>query len=184
MNDTSSVNRNVILYIASSLDGYIATSEGDLSFLSSVQDENEDYGYSAFIKTIDTVIMGRKTYDWVMNHAQEFPHLEKTVYIITRTARPAKGNIQFYTGELKHLIHELKSNPGKNIFIDGGAEIVNILLKDGLIDELIISVIPTLLGDGIKLFKTGCPRQILKLKKIERYPTELIQLHYIVKRTS
>ncbi|MEI7504924.1 MAG: dihydrofolate reductase, partial [Paludibacter sp.] len=70
-------NRKVILYIAMSLDGYIAKPNDDLSFLSMVQQEGEDYGYTDFVNTVDTVIMGRKTYDWVMTQVPEFPHNDK-----------------------------------------------------------------------------------------------------------
>src|SRR6476620_11674142 len=95
--------RKVILYIATSLDGYIAKPNDDLSFLSIVQKEDEDYGYADFVKTVDTVIIGRKTYDWVTKQF-DFPHEDKKAYIITRTARPSIDNIQFYIGNLMDLV--------------------------------------------------------------------------------
>jgi dihydrofolate reductase len=170
--------RKVILFIAASLDGYIATPDEDLSFLSIVQQEGEDYGYSEFIEHIDTVIMGRKTYDWITKEMNEFPHSDKDTYIITRTPRPENGKIRFFTGDLSDLVHRLKLDSGKNIFIDGGSEIIDVLLKDNLIDELIISIIPILLGDGIRLFKDGRPELRLKLMHSECYGTGLVQLHY------
>src|ERR1044072_5229564 len=121
-------NRKVVLYIAMSIDGYIAKPNDDLSFLSVVQKDGEDYGYSEFIKTVDTVILGRKTYDWVMKQVPEFQHADKLTYVITRTAKPGIGKTNFYTGNLKNLIAQLQTVPGKNIFIDGGAEIVNVLM--------------------------------------------------------
>ena len=172
------LDRKVILYIAVSLDGYIAKPNDDLSFLSIVQKDGEDYGYSEFLKSVDTVILGRKTYDWVMQHAPEFSHEDKNTYVITRTARPTIGKTNFYTGILKDLISKLKSEQGKNIFIDGGAEIVNELLKDNLIDEFIISLIPILVGNGTKLFKDGRPEQILELVSTKQFDTGLTQLHY------
>lgn len=171
-------DRKVILFIAASLDGYIATSDEDLSFLSIVQQEGEDYGYSEFISHVDTVIMGRKTYDWIMNEMKDFPHKDKETYIITRTPRPENGRINFFTGNLTDLVRRLKLDSGKNIFIDGGAEIIDSLLKDNLIDEMIISIIPILLGDGIRLFKDGRPELRLKLMHSECYGTGLVQLHY------
>ncbi|MEI6821896.1 MAG: dihydrofolate reductase family protein [Bacteroidota bacterium] len=170
--------RKVILYIAMSLDGYIAKNNNDMSFLSIVQKDGEDYGYNDFIKEIDTVIMGRKTYDWVMTQVKEFPHVDIDSYIFTRTPAPSKGKISFYTGNLKELILELKQNEGKNIFIDGGAEIVNLLMQDNLIDEYIISIIPILLGDGLRLFKGSIMEQNLELIRSKQYKTGLIQLHY------
>lgn len=171
-------NRQVILYIAMSLDGYIAKPNDDLSFLSTVEKEGEDYGYADFVSTIDTVILGRKTYDWVMKQVGEFPHADKNAYIITRTARPTIGKTVFYTGDLTNLVRKLKSENGKNIFCDGGAEIVNELLKNDLLDEIIISVIPILVGNGTRLFKDGRPEQKLKLLDVKTFDTGLTQLHY------
>ncbi len=172
------MSRKVILYIASSLDGYIAKPNDDLGFLSIVQQDGEDYGYADFVNSVDTVILGRKTYDWVMTQIPEFPHADKNSFIITRTARPNIGKISFYTGKLKDLISKLKAEQGKNIFIDGGAEIVNELLKENLIDEFIISVIPILVGNGTKLFKDGRPEQKLELVSTKQFDKGLMQLHY------
>lgn len=167
----------MILYIAMSLDGYIAKPDDDLSFLSMVEKEGEDYGYADFISTVDTVIMGRKTYDWVIKQV-DFPHSDKDAYIITRTARAPIGRTVFYTADLSELVKTLKSAQGKNIFCDGGAEIVNELLKKDLIDEMIISVIPILLGSGTRLFKDGRPEQKLILVNAKTFDTGLTQLHY------
>jgi len=170
-------DRKIILYIAMSLDGYIAKPNDDLSFLSIVETEGEDYGYADFVATVDTVIIGRKTYEWVTNQV-EFPHADKTAYVITRTPRSNRGKTFFYTGDLTELIRKLKSEPGKNIFCDGGAEIVNELLKNNLIDELIISVIPILVGEGTRLFKEGRPERILKLISTKTFDSGLVQLRY------
>lgn len=174
--------RKVILYIASSLDLYIAKPDDDLSFLSVVEKEGEDYGYSQFIQSVDTVIIGRKTYDWVMKHVPEFVHKDKESYVVTRTARPTEGNVQFFTGSLKELILNLKRKEGNNIFIDGGAEIVNELMKQNLIDEIILSIIPVILGEGTKLFKHGIPEEKLILESSKSFDTGLVQLHYSIKR--
>ncbi len=171
-------DRKVILYIASSLDGYIAKPNDDLSFLSIVQQDGEDYGYADFVKSVDTVILGRKTYDWVMTQVSEFPHADKNSFIITRTARPSIGKTNFYTGKLKDLISKLKAEQGKNIFIDGGAEIVNELLKENLIDEFIISVIPILVGNGTRLFKDSRPELKLELVSTKQFDKGLTQLYY------
>jgi dihydrofolate reductase len=173
-------NRKVIVYIAASLDGYIAKPNDDLSFLSMVEEDGEDYGYAAFINDVDTVILGRKTYDWVIANAPEFSHADRQTYIVTRTARPSIGNTRFYTGDLKELVLQLKAEQGKNIFVDGGAEIVNWLLKEKLIDELYISFIPILLGEGVRLFKDGRPEQQLQLIGVKHFRKGLVQVHYIV----
>lgn len=161
-----------------SLDGFIATKENDLQFLSLVEQEGEDYGYNHFSETVDTVIIGRKTYEKVLEMGYEYPHTDKDVYIITRTARPSVGTFQFYNGELAKLVNDLKNKPGKNIYCDGGAEIVNELIKSDCIDEYILSVIPILLGDGIRLFKGEVPTQHLKLLSSKQFDKGLVQLHY------
>lgn len=170
--------RKVILYIAMSADGYIAKTDGDLKFLNVVEKENEDYGYQKFIETIDTVILGRKTYDKVLDMGFDFSHTDKESYIITRTPRPSIGNINFYSGNLKELVTNLKNREGKNIFIDGGAEIVNILMQDDLIDEFVISLIPVFLGSGIRLFNDNRPESSLKLINSQSFEKGLVQLHY------
>lgn len=172
------VKRRLVLYIAMSLDGYIAKPNDDLSFLSIVEKDGEDYGYFDFITSIDTVIIGRRTYDWVMNQVTEFPHSDMDTFVLTRTPRASVGKTNFYTGDLKSLVLSLKSQDGKNIFVDGGAEIVHELLKFNLIDDLIISIIPTMIGDGIRLFKDGRPEQVLELIDVKQYETGLVQLHY------
>jgi dihydrofolate reductase len=172
------MNRKVVLYIATSLDGYIATADEDLGFLSVVERPGEDYGYGDFIKTVDTVILGRKTYDKVLTFGFGFPHSDKECYIITRTQRQGFDNIVFYTGRLKELIAELKNRSGGSIFIDGGAEIVDILMKENLIDEYVISLIPIFLGDGIRLFKDGRPPESLTLTGSKSFESGLVQLSY------
>ena len=172
--------RTVSLFIATSLDGYIAKPNDDLSFLKLVEKEGEDYGYAAFTATVDTLIVGRKTYDWVVREigTSHYDNGERNVYVITRTERPSVGKTTFYTGNLTELVRQLKSGNGKNIYCDGGAEVINELLKYDLIDELIISVIPVLVGNGTRLFKDGRPEQQLELLATKTFDTGLTQLHY------
>ena len=171
--------RKIILYIAMSLDGYIAKQNDDISFLTAVEQEGEDYGYSKFIETIDTVILGRKTYDKILAMGIDWPYGDRKVYVLTRAPKPDSGHIQFYSGSLSDLISTLKSQEGKHIYCDGGAETVHQLLQEDLIDELIISVIPIMLGDGISLFKGGLPEKRLQLIKSTSFEKGLVQLHYI-----
>lgn len=172
--------RKLSVFIAISLDGYIAKPNNDLSFLKLVEKEGEDYGYAEFISTIDTIIIGRKTYDWVQKEigTSHYDNGERDVYVITRTERPNVGRIKFYTGEPTELVHRLKAENGKNIYCDGGAEVINELLKSNLIDEFIISIVPVLLGNGTKLFKDGRPEQLFEFLTVKTFDTGLIQLHY------
>ncbi len=178
-------NPKLILYIAASLDGYIAKPGDDLSFLDAIQKEGEDYGYSAFISQVGTVIMGRKTFDWVFRAISNVPHPEKETYIITRTAREPIGKTQFYTGDVAELVRELKTKPqrgepGGVIYCDGGAQLANTLYKEGLLDEIIVSIIPVLLGGGVRLFEEGIPERQMQLVGSKAYETGLVQVHYRV----
>ncbi|MXO04831.1 dihydrofolate reductase family protein [Flavobacterium sp. HBTb2-11-1] len=172
--------RKISLFIAMSLDGYIAKPNDDLSFLKLVEKEGEDYGYAEFTANIDTIIIGRKTYDYVLKEIgpSHYDNGQREVYVITRTERPPIGKTTFYTGSLMELIGRLKSEKGKNIYCDGGAEVINELLQNSLIDEFIISIIPVLLGNGTKLFKDGRPEQILEFISAKTFETGLAQLYY------
>ena len=172
--------RKLALFIAMSLDGYIAKPNDDLSFLSLVEKAGEDYGYAEFTATVDTVIIGRKTYDYVLKHIgpSHYDNDQRDVYVITRTDRPKVGRTTFYSGNLAELVSRLKSREGKNIYCDGGAEVINELMKHDLIDEYIISVVPVFLGCGTRLFNEERPEQMLELVGTHTFDTGLIQLHY------
>ncbi|SDK34263.1 Dihydrofolate reductase [Catalinimonas alkaloidigena] len=172
--------RKISIFIATSLDGYIAKPNDDLSFLKLVEKEGEDYGYTKFTDTIDTLIIGRKTYDYVLKEigSSHYDNGQRDIYVVTRTHRPKVGRTTFYTGSLNDLVEQLKSENGKNIYCDGGSEVINELLKNDLIDDFIISVIPVLLGNGTRLFKDDRPEQLLEFVTAKTFDTGLIQLHY------
>lgn len=176
--------RKLSLFIATSLDGYIAKDNDNLDFLKLVEKEGEDYGYAEFTVNIDTIILGRKTYDWVLREigTSHYDNGDRDVYVITRSPRPDSGRTKFYSGSLTGLIQQLRSQNGKDIYCDGGAEIVNELIKSDLIDEYIISIVPILLGSGVRLFKSERPEQVLELVETKTFDTGLTQLRYIRKR--
>ena len=128
--------RKVILYISMSLDGFIATKEDDISWLSSMEKEGEDYGYSAMSERIDTYIIGRITYEVVLElTGGHFPQAEKyDCYVLTRQERFNENGIQFYNGAIEDLIQALKKQEGKDIYCDGGGQIVKLLLEKNLIN--------------------------------------------------
>lgn len=176
------MSRKVNLYIAMSLDGYIAKTDSNIDFLSKVDVPGEDYGYHAFQHSIDTVIWGRKTFDKVLSFGIEIPHKDKHVYVISKSRTGTKEHV-VYHNNVVDLIKDLQTKEGKDIYCDGGGEIVFELLKHSLIDRIIVSVIPHLLGDGIRLFKDGRPEQNIKYKQSVSYPSGLVQLWYDVERS-
>ncbi|GHE30484.1 diacylglycerol kinase [Sphingobacterium griseoflavum] len=163
-----------------SLDGYIAKPNDDLSFLKLVEKEGEDYGYAEFTSRIDTLIIGRKTYDYVVREigTSHYDNGQRDIYVITRNERPQVGRTIFYTDDLTKLVDRLKSENGKHIYCDGGAEVINELLRRDAIDEIIISVVPVLLGNGTRLFNAGRPEQTLEFVMAKTFDSGLIQLHY------
>lgn len=173
-------NRKTVLFIAMSLDGYIADQQGGIDFLKLVEKDGEDYGYGKFFSTIDVVVLGRKTWDTLLSLNIPQPYEGKKVYIISRSRQGFDGNAGYYGEDLPALIRKLKTEKGLDIFIDGGSQVVHSLLKEHLIDRMIISIIPILLGNGTPLFRTGSPLQNLRLIQSKNFPTGLVQLEYEV----
>jgi dihydrofolate reductase len=169
--------RKIILYIACSLDGYIATQNDDISFLQCVEKEGEDYGYTKFTETVDTLILGRKTYQKVIEMGYNY-HPDKEVYVLSQT----KNEAPFYNGDLLELVQKLKNKEGKNIYCDGGSQLIKALLGLGQIDEIIVSIIPVMLGAGIRLFAERSEElNNLELLGCTPFETGLVQLHYAIK---
>lgn len=171
------MKRTVFLYIAMSLDGYIAKEDDNIDFLNVVDSPGEDYGYVSFLRNVDTIIWGRKTYDKVLSFGIDFPHKDKKVYVLSRSRTGTDENVEYFS-DIKTLITHLQEIPGKDIYCDGGSELVFELLKHSFIDILIVSVIPYLLGSGIRLFRDGRAEQNLKLKQSITFPSGLVQLWY------
>lgn len=171
--------RKIILFIAMSLDGYIADGNGGVGWLEG-QSENEENidTYSSFIKDVDTVIMGWNTYHQIVTELSpsEWVYDDLTSYVLTHRKLASTDRIIFTNKDTCELVNELKGRPGKSIWICGGANIAQQLTEADLIDEYYISVIPTILGSGIRLFGRT-PREIkLKLTATQVYNgiTELI----------
>lgn len=172
--------RNVVLFIASSLDGYIATKEESLEWLYHVEGEG-DNGYSEFYNTVDTILMGKRTYNWVMNQdLKEFPYKNKACYVFSRTFAENTEDVKFVHDDVLNFVNQIKSENGKNIWLVGGGELLNSLMKEKLVDELIITVAPILLGQGIPLFKEMDKQLNLSLKEVRKL-NQFVELHYEVK---
>ena len=171
--------RKVILYIAVSLDGYIADSNGNVAWLEGQNRDIEDINtYSAFIKTIDTVVMGWNTYHQVITELSpnEWIYTALTSYIITHRTLPSTENLKFVQKDVCEVVQRLKQEPGRGIWICGGANIIQPLINAKLIDEYHISIIPTLLGAGIRLWGETEAEEKLRLVQTQSYNgiTELL----------
>lgn len=171
--------RQVVLYIAMSLDGYIADKDGGVSWLSGDGSGPENRGsYNHFIQTVDTVILGYKTYHQITTELSPdvWVYDDKMSYVITHNKLENKKNIVF-CDNLQELITKLKNEDGKDIWICGGAGIVNQLIALNLIDRFCVTVIPTILGDGIKLFENVEKETKLELVSTQSY-NGMIDLFY------
>lgn len=169
--------RNVVLFIAATLDGFIAREDGSLDWLFAAEGQG-DNGFKDFYKTIDTVIMGNKTYQQLKDLTDEFPHKDKKCYVFSRLSKEnSDENVQFINEEITSFIQKLKGQDGAKIWIVGGSELLDGFMKDKLVDEFIVSIIPTILGKGIPLFKADNSEIRLRLKKIEHFG-QIAQLHY------
>ncbi len=163
--------RKVVLYIAASIDGFIADENAGVGWISGDGSDEKNIGsYPEFIKTIDTVVLGYTTYHQIVTElaVDNWPYKGKTSYVITSKNINDEDEIKF-NSELFDLVKELKCKSGKDIWICGGASIINQLLKENLIDRIIISVIPTIIGNGTKLFDTGLSETKLKLISNQNY---------------
>lgn len=169
------------MFIATSLDGYIATKDDSLEWLFKVDGEG-DNGYSDFYETVDTVIMGRRTYDWLLEQELEsFPYEGKECYVFSRTLSEDNENVKFFSGDVVDFTNHLKNKEGKDIWVMGGGDLIHSFIKEKLVDELIITVSPVLIGKGIPLFKEVDFELELTLKSINRF-NQFVELHYEVKR--
>ncbi|MCS4537632.1 MAG: dihydrofolate reductase family protein [Thaumarchaeota archaeon] len=164
--------RKVRLFIASSLDGYIAREDGSVDWLFS----DADYGYSEFYGSIDTVVMGRKTYEKSLEF-EERPFRGKKVHVFSRSAK--KKGVEFVS-DVVGFMKKLVRSKGKDIWLVGGSEIVSIFLNEGLIDEIILSIHPVILGRGITLFKKVQKDVWLKMQKSVSFDSGLVQIHYVL----
>jgi dihydrofolate reductase len=167
---------HVAVFIAMSLDGYIARPDGGLDWLSRF--EGEEHGYQDFFASIDALVVGRNTYDIVLGFA-EWPYAGKRCVILTHRAAPARHGEEFHDGPARPLIERLGREGVKRVYVDGGV-VIREFLRQRLIDEMTISVIPIVLGAGIPLFAGTEAERLLKLESTRSWPSGLVQLRYTV----
>ncbi len=169
------------VYLATSLDGYIATSDGGLDWLYAVPNpDNDDYGYADFIEGIDALVMGRKTFEKVLTF-DSWPYT-KPVFVLSNSLNPlpevVKNKAEKVSGELSVLVKQLSVKGYSNLYIDGGSTIRSFLAED-LIDEMIITRVPVLLGTGIPLFTQLRGTLTFEHQKTEVLSFALVKSHYI-----
>ncbi|MFN6481437.1 MULTISPECIES: dihydrofolate reductase family protein [unclassified Nostoc] len=168
----------VTLYIAASLDGYIARSNGKIEWLSILDTEDEDYGYTDFYESIDAIVLGSKTYEVGLSF-NEWPYPGKKSFVFTqRHLQCDREDVVFVSDPVKQALADIEAQSLENIWLVGGGKLINSFLQHSLIDEYIISTIPIILGGGIPLFPPPSPEEELELIHSKQYPTGLLQTHY------
>src|SRR5437773_3431529 len=176
--------RKVIVEIATSADGYIARPDGDVSWLDRPQPKGH-YGMGAFVKSIDTILWGRKTYtkgiEMGMKAGGFGPKVRNYVFS-SKPQKPLLKGFELVRGPIKPFAERLRAQPGKDIWMMGGGEIIASFLDEEAIDEFVISVVPVFIGDGIPLIARRHRHVPLELHSIERFEDGVVQLHYRVQR--
>lgn len=176
--------RKVVAYIAMSLDGYVANVDGSVDWLAGDGSDETNVGsYVDFVETVDTVILGYTTYHQITHELSKdkWPYEGKHTYVLTSKSLEDKKDISFINEDLEKLINELKKSEGSTIWVCGGASVINQFHKSKLIDEYIISIIPTLLGDGIKLFQKNDFSMSLELISTKSY-NGIVDLNYRLRK--
>jgi dihydrofolate reductase len=173
--------RKVIVHIGTSADGYIARPDGDLEWLTSRPAPEGFYGMSAFMKSIDTKVLGRKTYEVSLRMGAKFDSKDRTI-VFSRQAPPsdAPSGVEFVNSAIGPFVTRLREQPGKDIWLMGGGEVIASFLDAQAIDEFVISVAPVFIGEGIPLIARRHRHVPLELRSIERFEDGLVQLHYRV----
>ena len=167
------------VYIATSLDGFIARPDGGLDWLENLDDPEDDYGFADFIDKIDAIVMGRKTFETVLNF-DEWP-FTKPVFVLSSTIQTVpnklRGKVEILNGDPKKIVEELNSRGFNNLYIDGGQTIQR-FLKEDLIHEMIITTASVILGDGIPLFHGISGDIKFKCKRVEVLNPYLVKHYY------
>jgi dihydrofolate reductase len=178
--------RKIIVYIATSADGFIARPDGSFDWLDRPRPKG-NYGMGAFYKSIDTVLWGRKTCDLALDYQKKgvsgtaFDTRVKN-YVFTRSLPPlpAPAGVEFVNEPIKTFAARLQAKKGKNIWMMGGAGIIASFLDEGEIDEFMIHVIPKFIGEGIPLIAPGRRTVPLKLLSCTKFTDGVVKLHYAV----
>ena len=173
----------IIVHIATSADGYIARTNGNLDWLTKRPAPKGFYGLPAFSRSVDAKILGRKTFDLSVEMGASFS-AEDVHYVFSRRPHPASppAGVRFVNEPISAFAERLRMKAGKNIWMMGGSEIIGSFLDQGAIDEFIITVVPTFIGEGIPLIAPRHRQVSLRLLSSKRFPDGVVQLHYRVEK--
>ncbi|QEE15257.1 dihydrofolate reductase family protein [Promethearchaeum syntrophicum] len=172
--------RKIVLYIASSLDGYIARKNGEVDWLDDFNNTGDDYGYSKFYESIDVTLMGNKTYKTTLSFGK-FPYKDKINYVFTKQNKlPQAEYVEFINKNIVSFTKGLKTQKGKDIWLIGGAQINELFFNNEIIDELILSVMPVTISKGIPLFTERVKQLKFRLNNEKFYENGVVQLHYSI----
>ena len=171
--------RKIIVRIATSADGYIARPDGDLEWLTSRPAPKGFYGFDAFMKSVDTEILGRKTYDESLKLGARFEGKTRAI-VFSHHAPPADAprGVEFVSGDVGRFVERMREQPGKDIWLMGGGELIASFLDAHAIDEFVVSVFPVFIGEGIPLIAPRHRLVPLELLSVERFDNGVVQLHY------
>lgn len=172
--------RHIKLYIATSLDNYIARPNGSVDWLESFPNpDGNDYGYKDFLATIDTTLMGNNTYKEILGFDIPFPYPDKVNYVFTQQHDIKEAAfVRFINKDIISFIQDLKHQTGKDIWLIGGGQLNTVLLNADLIDEMIITIVPIILGEGIPLFTPGAKENVFELIHSQAFPSGMVQMSY------
>lgn len=169
----------ISIFIAASLDGYIAKENDQLDWLEKFNCFGEDYGFHSFFASIDTLIVGRKTFEPAAR-APHWPYPGKKVIVLSRTLESVGPHAEVYNGNIMDLILKLQAKGSKHVWIDGGITIAH-FLKEKYVDQITVTIVPVLLGSGIPLFLRTGTEQECELLATKTYHSGMIQLTYQVR---
>jgi dihydrofolate reductase len=174
--------RKIIVNIATSADGYVARTDGNLDWLTRRPAPKGFYGLPKFSRSVDAKILGRKTFDVSVKMGASFS-ADDVHYVFSRQPAPASlpAGVQFVRESIRAFAERLRRQAGKNIWMMGGGEIIGSFLDEDAIDEFIISIVPTFIGEGIPLIAPRHREAPLQLLAMQRFPDGVVQLHYAVK---
>lgn len=171
--------KKIILYIAASIDGRIAEPDGNIEWLSEFPIAKEmNYSYKEFIASIDTIIMGGRSWRELSNMDAMETYADKAVYVVSRHNWGESENLKFITENVIECITALRNEPGKDIWLFGGGELISMLLTADLIDEMQIAYLPVILGKGIPLFPEQPKELKWKLTGSKSYNSDSVIIEY------